>query len=215
MAPVRPARPLQEGTTMLGPQQQQQPVSSTNGIGNALSWILFAARSLAVTVEVFLHRSDSFGERYFGFQAAAGFLLILLYPLFWQEHDVSGVLLFLGAYLLMLLWARVRTALRVRRGGGQPHTRYSGRPGLLRISRRLSERFAKCCLEPLIVFLSGPPVMAWSEPLGGYLMLAGLGLFISTNAAAGYEGRRAADMHDAFIEQRSLAEEFRRMRGDR
>jgi hypothetical protein len=64
------------------------------------------------------------------------------------------------------------------------------------------------------VFVTGIFTMSLSEPLGGYLMLASLGLLISTHLTVGYERRRAMDMNDAYIDQQNAVERFRRMRGE-
>ena len=124
---------------MMEEQQQGGLRSDFNAAGNLIA---FTARSLAVTVEVFLHRSGSFGERYFGMQAGMGFLLILFYPIFWEGYDASSLLWFMSAYWFMIVCARIGTFVRRQRGGAQPHTRYTGYPRVLRLFRRMSEQTA-------------------------------------------------------------------------
>jgi hypothetical protein len=190
-------------------QQQGNDWDSSRLVAGVL---LFVCRALAVTVEVFLHRVGTFGERYLGLQAAAGFLLILLYPACWPHHDARPVFVLLVMYCLALLCNRVAT-LR-RRGEALPHSLYSGTPTLMRPLGWLKEATVKRIVEPLAAFLLGVLAMPVSEPLGGYLLLAAGGLFLTTNLAASVERRRLLDMNDAYEEQRNLMEQFRQMRRD-
>lgn len=177
-------------------------------------FVALAARSLAATVEVFLHKPGTFGERYAGIEVGLGFLIILLYPGFWPGSDVTGLVWFMLAYLVMLAWIRMSTAAGLRRGGPRQHSFYSGAPRIMRLFPRMSEEKIKCGLEPLATAAAGFLLMEWSEPLGGYLVLAAVGLFVSTNLATAGQRRRLTDLNDAFIEQRGLAEKFRDMRRD-
>lgn len=177
-----------------------------------LSWVIFIAGSLATSVEVFLHRR--FGERYFGLQAVAVLVIVPFYSLFWEGHDPTGLMQFLGAYIVMCFLARLSVMARVRRGGPQEHTRYNGYPRLMAITRWISERTLKLVVEPMIVFFVGVLTMPVNEPLGGYLMLAALGLLVSTHMAAGYDRVRALDMHDAYLDQNQVAQDFREMRNE-
>lgn len=175
-----------------------------------VSWSLFVCQALAVSVEVFLHRSRSFGERYMGLQAGAAILVIFFYPVFWPEHDATPMVGFLFAYLAMC--AIVRVCVVTRRRGSEPqHTHYTGRPRIMRITGRLSELTVKRGVEPMLLFLSGVFTLPASEPLGSYLMLAAFGLFVSVNLSLAFERTRALDMRDAYLEQRGVAERFREM----
>lgn len=191
----------------------QQGDSRMERLKNAIGWIAFISGTLAVSVEVFLHRR--LGARYLGLQAAAVILLVPLYSLFWEGHDVAPLAQFLAVYLVMCFFHRIGNAARSRRGGAQEHTRYTGYPRLMRLLPRTSERTVKLVIEPIIVFLVGTFTLPASEPLGSYLMLASAGLIVSTHLSAGYERTRALDMHDASIDQRQLAEDFHGMRGER
>jgi hypothetical protein len=173
--------------------------------------ILFVARSLATSVEVFLHDSRTFGERYFGLQAAAAMLIIFLFPAFSPREDPTPLYLFLGAYLVM--WAAARSAAVKRRAKGElgEHSYYTGRPRLMGKSR---ETTVKGVIEPLVVWITGAFCLEFSPLLGGYLIVAGVGLLISVQTTLATERRRLLDMHDAYMEQRRVAEEWRRMRRD-
>jgi hypothetical protein len=195
-------------------RQQPEPVVSKKDFNNFLGVLTFIARTFAVTVEVFLRRADSFGERYFGMQAAAAFVLILVWPAFWEGHSAEPMLVFLLLYWLALLRARICTAARVRRGGPQPHSRSNGVPVLQRVFRRTPEHRIKAGLEFLVVFLVGALLLAVSQPLGAYLMFAAFGAGASSGMSGALQHRRSLDLHDAFVEQAGTAESFRRMRGD-
>ncbi len=194
-------------------ENQQQ--DNRNGFRNFVGAVVFVARSMAVTVEVFLHKTDSFGERYLGLQAGASLLAIFFWPAFCEPwHDPEPVLMFLLAYVAMCAAVRARLAIRRKRNLPQPHSRYTGTPRLMRFTGRMNEVKVKCMVEPLFTFAVGGVVLSVSPPLGGYLMVASLGLLISTNLTEGYERERARNMHDAYLEQRRVVDRFRDLRRD-
>lgn len=196
-------------------QKQPEPLFSKTGVNNFLGVFFFIVRTFGVTVEVFLRRSDSFGQRYFGLQAAVGFVLILFWPVLWREHSAGPMLIFLALYWLALLTARVRTKARVRRGGLQPHTLFNGTPTLQKVWRRSSEHRIKTVIEPLYVCLIALCMAIVSVPLAAYLALAGLCAAASSGMSGALQHRRTMDLHDGFLEQRDTAESFRRMRDGR
>lgn len=195
-------------------QQQPDPIVSKKDFNQFLGVLTFIARTFAVTVEVFLRRADSFGQRYFAMQAAAAFVLILVWPAFWERHSAEPMLVFLLLYWLGLLRARISTAARVRRGGPQPHSLFNGTPLLQRFFRRTPEQRIKTGLEFLVVFLAGALLLPVSQPLGVYLMFAAFGAGATSGMSGALQHRRSLDLHDAFVEQRDAAEAFRRMRGE-
>ncbi|MBI1380787.1 MAG: hypothetical protein GC161_06840 [Planctomycetaceae bacterium] len=193
-----------------------QPHDTPNG-GQAragLGGALFACRALATTVEVFLHEGGTFGERYIGAQAVAGVVLLIVFPAFCPGGDDETLLAFLCLYVLGCVGVRGRAVKRRSRGGSQPHSYYSGSPWVMRLSRRLSERTAKAVVEPALVWLLGALMAEVDRTLGGFLLLAGFGLLISVHASLALERTRILDMHDALIQQRDVAERFRRLRGE-
>lgn len=193
-------------------QQQQQ--SSAQQFRRGVNWILFIARALAVSVEVFLHQSRSFGERYMGLQTGAAVLILFVYPMFWQGHEVGPQFGFLLAFLMMCCIVRVATIARRLRGGAREHSYYSGRPRLMRFVSRMNEMTIKGAVEPMLVFLAGRLVSELSKPLGHYLMLASLGLFISVQVTRAEDRQRTLDLHDASMDQRRIMDQWRTMRRD-
>ncbi|MBX3387268.1 MAG: hypothetical protein KF768_11915 [Phycisphaeraceae bacterium] len=193
----------------------QQAPSSIDHIRVSVTVIAFACRALALSVEVFLHRVDSFGERYIGLQSALACLIMLLFPAFCEPgNDPEFMYIYLAWYLFMTLCIRARIQIRRSAGGAQPHSYYTGRPLLMGVLRRTSEHTIKTLVEPVLVFLVGTFVIAFNAPLGAYLMLASAGLLVTTKLTADHEQRRSVDMNDAYIDQRNAAERFRSRRGD-
>ncbi len=112
--------------------ESQQSMNGPDQMKMVLGAVHFVCRSLAATVEVFLHKSRSFGERYLGLQAAAAVLVIFFSTAFWRGENVVPVLLFLVAYLVAYGCARLGVMARVKAGGVQVHTQYTGAPRILR-----------------------------------------------------------------------------------
>lgn len=194
---------------------EDQPPNNRNGFRNFVGIVVFVARSMAVSVEVFLHKTDSFGERYLSLQAAAAILIIFFWPVLCEPwHDPEPMLMFLLAYLMMCAAVRSRLAIRSKRNLPQPHSRYTGTPRLMRFTGRMDEVRVKCIVEPLFTIAVGGLVLAASPPLGGYLMVAALGLLISNNLIEGSDRERVRNMHDAYLEQRRIVERFRDLRRD-
>lgn len=196
-------------------RQEPEPVASKKDFNNFLGVMTFVTRALAVTVEVFLRRSSTFGERYIGLQAAAGTVFILFWPVFWEGHSAGPMLVFLALYWLALLTARIRTKARIRGGGPQPHTLYNGTPTLAKVWKRSSERRIKTVIEPVYMGCIALCVATISVPLAAYLALAGMCAAASSGMSGALQHRRSMDLHDAFLEQRDSAEAFRRMRDGR
>ncbi|MCL4718964.1 MAG: hypothetical protein KJ057_10890 [Phycisphaerae bacterium] len=196
-------------------RQEPEPVASEKDFNNFLGVMTFVTRALAVTVEVFLRRSSTFGERYFGLQAAAGTVFILFWPVFWEGHSAEPMLVFLALYWLALLTARMRTKARIRRGGPQPHSLYNGTPTLAKVWKRSSEHRIKTVIEPVYMACFALCLATISVPLAAYLALAGMCAAASSGMSGALQHRRSMDLHDAFLEQRDTAEAFRRMRDGR
>jgi hypothetical protein len=191
---------------------EQQQASTQPDFAKALNALLLVSRALAATVEVFLHRSSTFGSRYLGLQAALGMLLVFFFPVFWPGEDAAPMLYFFATFVVMCAAVRIATVRRRLRGEPEPHSYYSGTPLFLRPTSRVSERSFKGVIEPAIVWIAGFVVMEWSEPLGSYLVCAGVALMISVAVAVSHERVRALDMNDAFIEQRQVSDRWRGMR---
>ena len=176
---------------------------------NAISFVLEA---WAISVQLFTHRR--FGARYLGLQAAAVILLVPCYCMLWQHADLRPMFLYLLAYLLMCLLARLDGALRRWRGELPVHSRYCGYPRLMKLCPRLSEITVKRFIEPLLVFLGGVFTLQVNQPLGFYWMIAAACMCGQASQAEAWERMQATNMHDAVLDQQEVAERFRGMRGD-
>lgn len=198
--------------------RQQPQANPFDGARNALGILLLVSRAFACSVEVFWHRLGTLGKRYFaGLQTGIAALFIALWPALCRpNYDFSWVYFFLGCYFVACCSHRARIAERVKRGGPQPHSRYNGMPWLMRLLPRVGEARIKSAVEPFLTFLVGAVVAGTlSPPVGGYLMVASLGLLISSNIGSGRERQRALDMHDAALDQRSVMDRFRNGRSER
>ncbi len=80
--------------------------------------------------------------------------------------------------LVMQLRARMESVVMVARGDFV-HSRYNGWPRLAKFFSRSSERTIKGGLEPAVVILTGILLLPLSQPLGSYLMAAGIALALS------------------------------------
>lgn len=179
--------------------------------GAGAGFILLVARALACSVEVFLHKSSSFGERYLGAQAALAALIIFIFPALAPRGNPMPMMWFLGAYLFMCAAARAGTVKRRARGELGPHTFYTGTP---RLMGRLGEKAVKGVVEPMVVWITAAILSEFCPMLAGYLAVAGFGLLVSVQLTLASERKRMLDMHDAYMEQRRTAEDWRAMNRD-
>jgi hypothetical protein len=192
------------------PTQKQSTLESIVG---SYRGGLFVCRIWAMSLEVFLHRD--LGERYLGWNAAAVWVLVPLYLLGWQGYDCRPMVLFLPVYLAVCLAARAGMARR-RLRGEQCHSMYTGWPRFLGPKAKISELRMKQVWEPAVTMLLGWAVRdEFNAPLGTYLMIGGVCLFISVSTSTAVERMQALDLSDAVLEQEMVAERFREMRGER
>jgi hypothetical protein len=173
---------------------------------------MLLAYAWSASIEVFLRRR--FGERYLAVRGPAVIPLVLLYGACWEGRDITPMLCFLAAYLVMC--ARARVEILARRKSGEPgHTMYNGLPRLTRFVPRWREATVKRFAEPLLVLAAGGLACAIDEPLGLYLILGSFFVFATATVGTGWDRNRVLDLNDAVIEQQWRAEQFRAIRGER
>lgn len=189
--------------------QQPPPVDRVQEFKNFVGWVHFIARALAMSVELFLHRGSSFGERYLGPHGLAAAAIMFFFPILWPQSDPMPLMWTLVAYLVLWALARGQSAARRARGDLGVHSYYTGWPHLMRVLGRWGEVRIKRTLEPGLVMLAGMVVMGLNEPLGAYFLLAGIGLGVSVGASLQRERMRALDMQDALMEQRRITDLWR------
>lgn len=175
---------------------------------NEVKFALLVMRALACSVEVFLHRSSTFGERYLGAQAGIAALILLVLPAFASTQDPTALWCYLGAFLIACAAINASNAKRRKRADLGPHSFYTGTPVLL---GGRAEIAVKRIAEPAVVWIASAVSAEVNPLLSGYLVAAGIALFMSVNLTAAAERKRVLDMHDAYTEQRRTAEEWRSM----
>ena len=166
-------------------------------------------RSVALTVEVFLHRG--FGRRYVGC-GFIGVVIIFLFSLLFPGQDTRVLLGFAALYGALWLVALVNIGIRRWRHTNRVHSQYNGRPHLWRILPNWKETNVKHA-EALTAFLVGFGVHYLNRPLGDYLMFAAAFVFLRGYNLAMQRRERAIRMNDQVIEQQLVAEQFREMQG--
>lgn len=194
--PEQPGQPQGEGFTPFQDAKQ------------AIAMFVFAAQALAAPVEPFLR--TRFGSKYFGMPSLVGMFAVPMWMLFWPGESSTPLMVFWCLYLVMQLRARLESVRMVARGDFV-HTRYNGFPRLAKFFTKSSERTIKAGLEPVAVIFTGVMLLPLSEPLGSYLMLAGISLALSHSVMEAVERARALELHDSFIEEQQLSEDFRAM----
>lgn len=191
---------------------QQQSQGSGPSLSGSLGFALLTCRALAVSVEVFLHQAGSFGERYIGTQSAIALAIIFFFPVLWPQHDPAPLMYFDAAFLLRCAVVRFSTIKRRIHGGVQPHSYYAGVPSLMSAKSKTPETRFKLLVEPLLVGITGLLAQEWNRPLGTYLVVAAIGLFLTVGVSLRQDRVRALDMNDAMADQRRIAEQWRGMR---
>ena len=127
---------------MFNQQQQPEPHS---GFRNFIGLVAFAAQTFAVSVEVFLRKPSTFGERYLGLQAGAALPLMFFWPAFCEPYqDPAPMFLFTALYVVACMIVRVKTASRRLRGGPQPRPQQRAQVGQAARRRRQGKSFFNC-----------------------------------------------------------------------
>jgi hypothetical protein len=192
------------------PQQSQRSQQAADADARMLGELVSGVvRSVALSVEVFLHRG--FGSGYVGCGPIA-IGVIWVFVLHFQGQNVAPLLAFAGVYAVAWLAAAVGTAVRSWRRRDRLHTLYAGRPHLLRLVPRWGESRVKHLEGPAVVLL-GWVVRHLNVPLGDYLMVAGSVVFLRVYSLAAQQRHAATAMHDRAIEQGDVAERFRDIQG--
>lgn len=168
-------------------------------------------QSMSVSLEVFLR--GKMGSRSIGIRGALALLLIPLWTVAWPQDDPRPLLAFWLCFGGACLAHGVAMAVRFRNGEAT-HSRYSGLPHLKRLVPFLGETTVKRVVEPAVSMLAGSLVCEWSEPLGSYLIFAGLCLLLSAGVTEAMLNARTRDLNDALVDQQTLAERLRRVRGE-
>lgn len=187
-------------------KEEQQP-STLESVRSGAYWLAFLAQVFAFCVEVLLRRR--MGSRAVGVRGLAAFFLIPMWIVFFPGQDPVPLTWFWLLFVLGCLFQRVGSAR-----GDLGHSRYSGEPILRRLLPWCSEVRIKSLVEPVLVMAVGLVVLAMNEPLGSFLIAAGIGLGSSAVLSEAVDRARIRDLNDARIEQEYLMARFREERGE-
>lgn len=199
---------------MFNNQPQPQQPSNTQKVQGCVSWLALGFQGLALSVEVFLHKSNSFGSRYFGLRLLAAAIILFFFPVFVKEYDPRPVWDFLIIFLVICAVIRIRTAFRNRKGVLVYHSYYSGTPRIMRFIRKLPEERVKAIIEPVIVWVCGIFTLIWNPSLGLYFLVAGVCLAAKVHLSINAQRVRSLDMNDSYLDQTHFMDRWRNMRGD-
>lgn len=189
-------------------QDQTSLRERMNGMNNIFMLI---ARSFAVSLEVFFHHR--FGESYLGVTAVGATVSMFLWPLLLPNENAEPLLVFWMFFVLACVLARLSILHRIGTNRVE-HSYYTGRPWLMLIFRRFNEVTVKRYIEPPLGILAGSFLSAVSPTLGSYVICAAIAMGICLTSDLHRERRQAQTMFDAYLDQQSAADRFRRMRGE-
>jgi hypothetical protein len=175
---------------------------------NMLGDVLFGlGRGMALSVEVFLHRS--FGSNYVGAGVGA-FLMMFLFSALGPAVNTRPLQVFAAIFGALWLVAVVNVYIRRWRGKENVHSMYNGRPLARRLLPRCGETTVKF-IEALFVLLVAYCIYHENRLLGDYLLTAGGIVFFRTFCFAVARRQRTVELNDAVIEQREVSKIFNSM----
>ncbi len=184
-------------TAMAANPQGNDPVNMKNGI----NLLALAANGYATTVTVFLRRG--FGAEALGLNGIVAAVIILGYAGFTHSPEV---ITFFWVWLGFVAYQRMY-GFSLRRQGRVLHSRYAGWPEVgMRFAK--SEKAARQVVESIVCVVAGAALWLFSEPLGQFIMLAPIGLFVSQGIEAQVINKRLTALRDCEIEQRHLSDLF-------
>ena len=192
------------------PRRPNNPQGSDSNVPVLGLIIAAAARSLALSVEVFVRRGFGSGYLCYGLFT---FIVMFFFVQFFPNENGWPIAVFAGAYGVLWLIAAINVLIRRWRRTETVHAQYSGHPHLCLLLPSWKERNVKY-LEMLLVILLGFGVHDLNRPLGDYVMLAAIFALLRDYCVASMIWARAVEMNNAVIEQREVADEFREMQQD-
>jgi hypothetical protein len=186
-------------------EQQNEPFSD---IRSGMNLVFIVVRAHAMCLVPFLRYGV--GINVPGFDGITA--MILMFIVMGASAD-SGMLGFLGAWVVVVIFQRIR-ALSFYKRGVYLHSEYWGWPWLGKyLSRAKTEQGAKAC-EPALCVLLGLMLMPLSVPLGLFVSLGVVSFLIIRGADAVMCQRQLTALRDLQIEQRALSERLRGSRND-
>lgn len=174
-------------------------------IATGLGLIYFTANVLATIVAVFLRRG--FGKDALGWNS-----LIAFFVLFFLAGAANDMVFFylLVAFTFGQITRRLET-FRIYRNGHVLHSQYAGFPyWAMKVPFVKSQKLARELVEPVICFVIGLLLCPFSERVGAFIALCGIGLIVRHCIEVEVDRKRVQRMHDARIEHEWYADQMRK-----
>jgi hypothetical protein len=192
--------------------QQHHHHQRQSSLSQNVNAIVCIAQYLSLIMTVYTRFPGTWGKRYNGGHMAVSWIVLFFFgPLFFREYDPRPMFYFwLFTTFLLVLHGMTRRSEEAK--GYRCHSLYTGRSIFTRLAG--SERTAKTMFEPIALIIAGLVVgrIIDSPPMCVYLIVAAIGLKLSTEWTAQVEAAQiqAAEdaRHDAMWLQRELQQRW-------
>lgn len=187
---------------------QQQPTQFPRGpfsMDEIANIAYLAINSFATCFTPFVRHT--FGRETFGLNVLGAGLILWVYC---GLHPGSGAMIdFSGTWFVLLMIHRAKTA-RLERKGAVIHSRYSGRPWLGHLFGMVRKDQTAVFMEGLCCLLLGCLLTEYDPIVGLFVMAGSVALWLKNGFECRVETSRLRRMRDAEIEQRYLADRYRK-----
>ncbi len=194
---------------MAGADQQPQPFGEMK---RGYQAVVTLAGIVAFPVVLCTTRFGTWGNRYLGFTAVAGFFWPYLFVAFWGPDPRAYAL---GMFWLLSLGLLVIHRIRggqLRRRGYRCHSRYWGRSWFETDQSPGNSRFARTATS-LLVLVAGLIWTHWNPPLGMLFVFGAIAKWVSEAAVFQEVEARLRQMDDARIENEYYTALYRQRHG--
>src|SRR5258708_2918968 len=89
------------------PMETQESKRYVHDLKATANFVVSICHALAVTLEVFIHAGNTFGERYIGLNGAIGIFLILVFSMFFPSTTLFPLVIFLLAVVTRCVHIRL------------------------------------------------------------------------------------------------------------
>ena len=187
------------------PQQMDKQAPPPQGVNYADMAIAF----IALVPELLLHDPRTFGVRSVAPRGGGAVVATYVFALFYTYDDKTPLIALSLVTAILAICAYISAKLHESRGQ-YCHSRYNGRPWLVRIFP-ISEARAKRA-EPLLIVMAGWALHHWNCPLGSFVITAGF--CYGFRVVLEYLGTRTRvlDFNDALAEQSVAMQAMKRVR---